>query len=126
MKQIRYLFVCIFSIGIVLSVNGQENKQKADSIKVKTGWNFGAIPAISFDTDQGFQYGAAVNFYNFGDGSTFPKYKHSLYFEISRFTKGSGIYRFYYDSESLIPGIQVTTDLSYLPDQAYDFYGFNG
>jgi len=126
MKQIRYLFVCIFSIGIVLSVNGQENKQKADSIKVKTGWNFGAIPAISFDTDQGFQYGAAVNFYNFGDGNTFPKYKHSLYFEISRFTKGSGIYRFYYDSESLIPGIQVTTDLSYLPDQAYDFYGFNG
>jgi len=126
MKQIRFIFVCIFIAGITYSSFAQENKTKSDTVKIKTGWNFGAIPAITFDTDQGFQYGAAVNFYNYGDGSTFPKYKHSLYFEISRFTKGSGIYRFYYDSESLIPGIQITTDLSYLPDQAYDFYGFNG
>jgi len=112
MKQIRLIFVCIISLLTAYSSFAQENKVKSDSVKIKTGWNFGAIPAITFDTDQGFQYGAAVNFYNFGDGSTFPKYKHSLYFEISRFTKGSGIYRFYYDSESLIPGIQVTTDLS--------------
>ena len=126
MKQIRFIFVCIFSILIANSSFAQKEKAKSDTLKIKTGWNFGAIPAITFDTDQGFQYGAAVNFYNYGDGSTFPKYKHSLYFEISRFTKGSGIYRFYYDSESLISGIHVTTDLSYLPDQAYDFYGFNG
>lgn len=126
MKQIWYIFVFLNAIFIANSSFAQENKEKTDAPKIKTGWNFGAIPALTFDTDQGFQYGAAVNFYNFGDGSAFPKYKHSLYFEISHFTKGSGIYRFYYDSESLIPGIQVTTDLSYLPDQAYDFYGFNG
>lgn len=107
-------------------LRGQGNTIKSDSVKVKTGWNFGALPAFTFNTDLGFQYGAAANFYHFGDGSTFPKYKQSLYFEISQFTKGSGIYRFYYDSESLLPGIQVTTDLSYLPEQAYDFYGFNG
>jgi len=89
-------------------------------------WNFGAIPAIAFDTDLGFQYGLAANFYNFGNGTRFPKYDHSLYFEISQYTKGSGVFRFYYDSESLIPGIEVTTDLSYLPEQAYDFYGYNG
>lgn len=126
MKQIRSIFVCFFLIGLSYSSFAQKDSIKSELPKIKTGWNFGAIPAITFDTDQGFQYGAAVNFYNFGDGSTFPKYKHSLYFEISHFTKGSGIYRFYYDSESLIPGIQVTTDLSYLPDQAYDFYGYNG
>jgi len=126
MKQIWFIFVCIFTFFFGYSSIAQENKAKSDTIKIKTGWNFGAIPTLTFDTDQGFQYGAAVNFYNFGDGSAFPKYKHSLYFEISHFTKGSGIYRFYYDSESLIPGIQITTDLSYLPDQAYDFYGFNG
>ena len=126
MKLTLPLVISLLSIGFTYDLVGQENKVKTDSIKIKTGWNFGAIPTITFDTDQGFQYGAAVNFYNFGDGTSFPKYKHSLYFEISHFTKGSGIYRFYYDSESLLPGIQVTTDLSYLPDQAYDFYGFNG
>ena len=126
MIQIRLFLVCF-----VLIINSYYSKAQKDSTKsvvpkIKTGWNFGAIPATTFDTDQGFQYGAAVNFYNYGDGSAFPKYKHSLYLEISRFTKGSGIYRFYYDSESLVQGIQITSDISYLPDQAYDFYGFNG
>lgn len=92
----------------------------------KTGWNFGALPTITFDTDLGFQYGALVNLYNYGDGSRYPNYDHSLYFEVSRFTKGSGINRFYYDSDKLIEGLQTSVDLSYLSDQAYDFYGFNG
>jgi hypothetical protein len=92
----------------------------------KTGWNFGALPTITYDTDLGFQYGALVNLYHYGDGSRYPNYNHSLYFEVSRFTKGSGINRFYYDSDKLIEGLQTSVDLSYLSDQAYDFYGFNG
>lgn len=92
----------------------------------KTGWNFGALPTITFDTDLGFQYGALVNLYNYGDGSRYPNYNHSLYLEVSRFTKGSGINRFYYDSDQLIQGLQTSLDISYLSDQAYDFYGFNG
>ena len=31
-----------------------------------------------------------------------------------------------YESNHLIPGVQWTSDLSYLPDQANNFYGFNG
>lgn len=93
---------------------------------IKTGWNFGALPTITFDTDLGFQYGALVNLYNYGDGTRYPNYNHSLYFEVSRFTKGSGINRFYYDSDQLIEGLQTSLDISFLSDQAYDFYGFNG
>lgn len=92
----------------------------------KDGWNFGALPAVSFDTDLGFQYGALVNLYNYGDGSRYPIYNHSLYLEVSRFTKGSGYNRFYYDSDSLIKGLQTSVDISYLTDQAYDFFGYNG
>ena len=92
----------------------------------KSGWNFGALPTITFDSDLGFQYGGLVNLYNYGDGSRYPNYDHSLYFEISRFTKGSGINRIYYDSDQLIKGLQTLVDLSYLSDRAYDFYGFNG
>lgn len=92
----------------------------------KDGWNFGALPTITYDTDLGFQYGALIDLYNYGDGSRYPKYNHKLYFEVSRFTKGSGINRFYYDSDQLLEGIQTSVDLSYLSDAAYDFYGFNG
>jgi outer membrane protein assembly factor BamA len=114
----KVLSVILISM-LVLSLSAQEKK-------IKTGWNFGVLPTITFDTDLGFQYGGLIDLYQYGTGDIFPNYYHKLYFEVSRFTKGSGIYRFNYDSEHLIPGIRFSTDLAYLPDEAYDFYGFNG
>jgi len=67
-----------------------------------------------------------VNLFNYGNGSQYPNYLHNVYLEASRYTKGSAIYRIAYDSEYLIPGVRVTSDLAYLPDEAFDFYGFNG
>lgn len=116
-----YLFVVLAVVSQLVIAQNQQN-----DVLIKKNWNFGALPTITFDTDLGFQYGALVNLYNYGDGSRYPKYNHSLYFEVSRFTKGSGINRFYYDSDQLIKGLQTSFDLSYLSDQAYDFYGFNG
>lgn len=114
----KYYLLLIFSMLFSFSFAQEE--------VTKTGWNFGALPTITFDTDLGFQYGALVNLYDYGDGSKYPNYNHSLYFEVSRFTKGSGINRFYYDSDELIKGLQTSVDISFLSDQAYDFYGFNG
>nr|WP_319512441.1 BamA/TamA family outer membrane protein [uncultured Draconibacterium sp.] len=116
MKRILVLTV-LFSVCLLSG---------AQESVTKEGWNFGALPAVTFDTDLGFQYGGLVNLYNYGDGSRYPQYDHSLYFEISRFTKGSGINRFNYDSDKLIEGLQTSVDISYLSDRAYDFYGFNG
>jgi len=105
---------------LVLSLSAQEKK-------VKTGWKFdGGLPAVTFDSDLGFQYGALVEFSNWGDGSKFPEWIDHTYTEISRFTKGSGIYRFMYESKHLIPGVELVSDLSYLPDKANNFFGFNG
>lgn len=94
--------------------------------KIKKGFGFGALPAISYDSDLGFQYGALVNLYHYGDGSRYPKYDHSLYLELSTYTKGTTIARVRYDSESLIPKVRTTLDVAYVPDQMADFYGFNG
>ncbi|MEI8226063.1 MAG: BamA/TamA family outer membrane protein [Bacteroidota bacterium] len=117
MKKIFTFFLISM---LVLSVSAQEKK-------VKTGWKFGgALPAITFDSDLGFQYGALVEFFNYGDGSKYPDWFDHTYTEVSRFTKGSATYRFMYESNHLIPGVQMTSDLSYLPDQASHFYGFNG
>lgn len=120
MKKIYLSALCVcLSIGLFAQAEKKEEL-------IKKNWNFGALPTITFDTDLGFQYGALVNLYDYGDGSRYPKYNQSLYFEVSRFTKGSGINRFYYDSDRLIKGLQTSVDLSYLSDQAYDFYGYNG
>jgi hypothetical protein len=117
MKKTFLIFLISF---LVLSVSAQEKK-------VKTGWKFGgALPAITFDSDLGFQYGALVEFFNYGDGSKYPEYLDHTYTEVSHYTKGSGIYRFMYESNHLIHGVYLTSDLSYLPYQANSFYGFNG
>lgn len=118
----KNLLPVLFALISLTSFSQTDKKEQV----VKQGWNFGALPTITFDTDLGFQYGALVNLFNYGDGSRYPRYNQSLYFEISHYTKGSGIYRFYYDSDQLIKGLQTSMDLSYLTDQAYDFYGFNG
>ena len=125
MKKILLLLFLAF---LVISVSAQEkqDKEKAKEKKTKTGWNFGILPAIAFDTDMGFQYGGLIDLYYYGKGDRFPDYYHKFYFEISHYTKGSGIFRFNYESPTLIPGVRLATDLSYLPDDACDFYGFNG
>jgi outer membrane protein assembly factor BamA len=116
----RKTFSVLLILMLALSANAQEKK-------VKTGWKFGgALPAITFDSDLGFQYGALVEFYNYGDGSRFPDYFDHTYTEVSHYTKGSGIYRFMFESNHIIPGVHWTSDISYLPDQASHFYGFNG
>jgi hypothetical protein len=109
-------------------VQGLEDAEKADrkKDKIKQGWNFGGLPVVSFDSDLGFQYGALANLYHYGDGSRYPLYDHSFYLEASWFTKGSGIFRFYYDSDRLIRGIRTSVDISFMPDQAFYLYGYNG
>ena len=126
-KRINVLITILLSL-IAVTANGQ--KSIADTTvmqdKVKTGWNFGLLPAISWDNDLGFQYGGLINLYHYGDGARYPLYNHSIYLEVSAYTRGSGIYRMMYDSDQLIKDIGLTIDVSYLPNQAYNFYGWNG
>ncbi|RPH90908.1 MAG: hypothetical protein EHM72_18550, partial [Calditrichaeota bacterium] len=93
---------------------------------VKTGWNLGALPVIAYNSDLGLEYGLLLNLVDFGDGSHYPNYNRKLYLEASAYTKGSGIYRFYYDAPRFINNIRLIADVSWLPDRAYDFLGFNG
>ncbi len=122
------LFVFVNAFILLTGALGQPDSVKTTSKadKIKTGWNFGALPAIAYDTDIGFKYGALVNLFYYGDGTQYPKYRHSLYFEWNHTTKGSGTSQFTYDSEYLIPGIRVSAEASYLTEQSLDFYGFNG
>lgn len=94
--------------------------------ETKSGWNIIPLPVVSYNSDLGFQFGALATLYDFGDGSYYPDYKHLFYFEISMYTKMSGIARVSYDSEYLIPGYRVTANLGFFPNKAYSFYGFNG
>ncbi|GAB1374032.1 hypothetical protein MASR1M46_09130 [Bacteroidales bacterium] len=94
--------------------------------QTKRGWSIGPLPAIGYNSDLGFQYGALADIFWFGDGSTFPKYIHKFNVEVSQYTKGTGVYHLFYDSEYLFKGIRTTVDVSYITDKMMDFTGFNG
>jgi outer membrane protein assembly factor BamA len=117
----------VIILMIAFSAYGQEEQKEAKEKKEKVGWRLGGIlPATTYDSNLGFQYGAVAEFYNYGRPSVYPNYLDHTYTEISRFTKGSATYRFMFESNHLIPGVHMTSDLSYLPDQASHFYGYNG
>ena len=97
---------------------------------IKTGINLGPLPVVAFDADRGFQFGALMNIYNFGDGKNYPNPNAQWYFEASAYVKesrvGSYLFRAEYDNKTLIPGVRMSICAGYYKDQALDFYGFNG
>ena len=124
----------IFTIMLVAALTLGVSSYAQDTLKtekerkeiIKKGYNFGPLPAVAFDADKGFQLGALLNIYDFGDGSYYPNTRQQWYFEASFFTKGSQLFVVSYDSKFLIPGIRFSTALAVTNDKAMDFYGFNG
>ena len=127
MKRI-FLFIFVAVLAMSMQAAKKDKVQVTDSLgrKVKTGWNFGALPSVAFDADLGFQGGALANIYYYGDGSQYPEYIHSIYAEAAYTTKNYGIFRINYDSKYLIPNHRLTLDMTYQPDAMCDFYGYNG
>lgn len=125
----KYILL-ILTVVLTLPIQAakKEKVQQVDSLgrKIKTGWNFGALPSVGFDADLGFQGGALANVYYYGDGSQYPEYIHSIYAEAAYTTKNYGIFRVNFDSKGLIPKHRLTIDATYQPDAMCDFYGFNG
>lgn len=120
-------FYCLFlSVLLILSFTSIAQTDTVVS-KSKKGWKLGALPVVAYDADLGFQYGALAQLTDFGDGTIYPDYKHMIYVEWSRYTKGTGVNQIFYDTKSLLPKhLRMTVDVSYLTEKALDLYGFNG
>ena len=109
--------------------NGKKKKEKIYNEKgelIKKGWNFGPLPVVGYNSDLGFQYGACVDIFNYGDGSRYPKFDYKMNLEASAYTKGSLNLRFYGDFYNLMPNSRLFVDAGYFTDKRFEFYGFNG
>ncbi|HRY99093.1 MAG TPA: BamA/TamA family outer membrane protein [Bacteroidales bacterium] len=113
-------------ILLLMVILGTTHAVAQDTLR-KSGWSFGALPSVMFDTDIGFQYGAILNAFQYGDGRLYPDYRYMVYAEWSRQTKGGAINQLFFDAPHLLSGdYRITAELSYLTEKALDFYGFNG
>ncbi len=119
-------FVLLILLAFLFVANSLFAQTNDTITKVKRH-SFVPLPAVSFDSDLGFQYGLLGSYNYYGDGSVYPDYKMNIYGEWSRYTKGSGTNQLFLDSKYIMPfGIRVTADFSLLTEKALDFYGFNG
>ena len=129
-KRLTALAITLLStVSLYAQAENQIDQEPSTPQKkeiVKTGYNLGPLPAVAFDADKGFQLGALLNIYNYGDGSTYPNPMQHWYIEASWFTKGSYQIIFWYDNKTLIPGIRWSSAVTLASDKAMDFYGFNG
>ncbi len=122
--RLKSLLFVVVALLMTTTLYAQEETKSKEI--VKTGLNFGPLPAVAFDADKGFQLGALLNIYNYGDGSTYPNPMSHWYMEASWFTKGSYQLIFWYDNKTLIPGVRWSSAVTLTSDKAMDFYGFNG
>ena len=115
-------FLSVFHPGTIHAISHDSLTHSQN----KKGWNITPLPEIAYNSDLGFQYGIYCELYNFGNGSNYPNYTHKLCTEVAQFTKGSGVYWFFYDSPQLWKNHRLSFDIAYLPDKMCDFYGYNG
>lgn len=125
MKRFSILVGLILLIHSLYSQESPVDTTKNYDENAKDGLSLGGVPALAYDSDLGFLYGVILNFYIY-EKEKYPLYNHSLYLEWSRTTKGSGKNIIMYDNRTLIPNGRMNLELSYLTEQALDFYGFNG
>ena len=129
MKRTRIMLAAMtFASLISTTLQAQDNESitLSENEIIKTGWNFGPLPVVGFDSDLGFQYGLCCDIFNYGDGSRYPSYDYKVNVEASRYTKGSSILRSYGEFKNLIPEGKLFFDCTYFNSQKFDFYGFNG
>ena len=139
MKKSRKLLSVLSILLMTFALQAQDTIQNSDNAKkkkekiynengelIKKGWNVGPLPVVGFNSDLGFQYGACVDFFNYGDGSRYPKFDYKMNFEASAYTKGSLNLRFYGDFYNLLPNSRLFIDAGYFTDKRFEFYGFNG
>ena len=118
------LLVAAAAILVAPAYGAKKTNEKGEIIK--TGWNFGPLPVVGFDSDLGFQYGVCCDIFNFGDGSSYPSYNFKINVEASTYTKGSSVLRSYGDFKTLIPDGKLFYDVAYFNAPKFGFYGFNG
>ena len=66
-----------------------------------TGWEFFALPALNFDSDEGFGYGAFVEMYNYGNGVT--PYRFTMRPMVFLTTKGRRDIVLFFDAPKVLP-----------------------
>jgi hypothetical protein len=89
----------------------------------QTDWELSGLPAISYDSDEGFGYGVLFEAYNYGDGGYAP-YRFTLQPTVFLTTGGRRDFTAFFDAPHLLPaGLRLDAYLGSEKQIATPYYG---
>ena len=86
--------------GLVLTLAAPAHAQQAPGART---WEIAGVPALSFDSDEGFGYGVVGELYNYGAGGGTVDYRFTLQPTVAFTTKGRRDFILYLDAPRLLP-----------------------
>lgn len=96
----------------------------ADRNDRPTGWELSGIPAVNFNSDEGFGYGLIVHAFNYGDGTARP-YRYTVQPQAFLTTLGRRDVSVFFDAPHLLPfDWRVSGYLGREQQLATPYYGF--
>lgn len=90
--------LAIASLLVIVAVSADAQQPTARP----TGHSITGLPALNYDADEGFGYGALVQYYEYGDGTASP-YKFSLQPTVFFTTRGRRDLTLFLDAPHLLP-----------------------
>ncbi len=90
--------LAIASLFVIVAVSAEAQQPTARP----TGHSITGLPALNYDADEGFGYGALVQYYEYGDGTATP-YKFSLQPTVFFTTRGRRDLTLFLDAPHLLP-----------------------
>lgn len=90
--------------------------------RAQTGLEVGAVPAVNYDADEGFGYGAIAELYDYGDGGVAP-YRWTLQPTVFLTTEGRKDFTLFLDAPHLLEGWRVSAFVGSEEHFATPWYG---
>ena len=104
MSRATVAAVALFLL-LILASSGRaqhQNGGRRSSSAVPTGWELSGVPALNYDADEGFGYGAIVELYRYAPGA--QPYRFTLQPTLFLTTEGRRDLTVFFDAPSFLPG----------------------
>jgi outer membrane protein assembly factor BamA len=109
----------VLTILVVVMAFSLQNVQA----KERTGWGWGGVPAVNYNADEGFGYGAILDLFNYSKGGYEPYYfkvNNQIFFT----TRGKQDHAIFFDSPYILgDGLRINGRIRYKKETYLPYYG---
>jgi protein-S-isoprenylcysteine O-methyltransferase Ste14 len=85
-----------------LLASGAAAQAPTDTAPARRAWEWAGVPALNYDADEGFGYGAILELYRYGHGA--HPYRYTIQPTVFLTTGGRRDYTVFFDAPDLLPG----------------------